>query len=73
LVNKKTSEVEAGEAGVVKGGSQSGGASIEGKAGEGGGGEIRRRVGFDGSDEKLIHMICHHVAVSLAQIDHKIL
>jgi hypothetical protein len=32
----------------------------------------RRRVGFDESDEKLIRLICHHVSVSLAAMEHKL-
>jgi hypothetical protein len=30
----------------------------------------KRRVGFDESDEKLIWLICHHVSVSLAAMEH---
>ena len=32
----------------------------------------RRRVGFDESDEKLIRLMCHHVSVSLAAMEHKL-
>jgi hypothetical protein len=31
-----------------------------------------RKVGFDGTDEKLIRLMCHHVSVSLAAMEHKL-